>query len=297
MGRLGAQRTAPERDAVTRSGSGGVAADRADKKEVFVTRPTRLSLRPFVARVGYSASAGPPSAVREAVMPSGRVNVMVNIGGSSYGTYGADGLLRRHAAAIVGGATDTPTVIRPEPGIGVWADFRPAMAGAFVGSAGALDDVVDLEALWGAADTEQLRATLAAGLDPNAALVALEDALVAHLDPDRVSAPLAAAAGLLESGRSVGEVSSMLEVSPRRFGRLFHAQVGLAPKAFSRVQRFQRLLGLAAQAPSPDWAQLAAEAGYYDQAHLINDFRRITGVTPRSYLRAANRDHPNHMKL
>jgi AraC-like DNA-binding protein len=55
-------------------------------------------------------------------------------------------------------------------------------------------------------------------------------------------------------------------------------RVGLPPKRFSRVVRFQRVLRRVEGCP--DWAQLAIELGYFDQAHLIREFRTLFGCTP-----------------
>jgi AraC-like DNA-binding protein len=66
----------------------------------------------------------------------------------------------------------------------------------------------------------------------------------------------------------------------------FRQQVGLTPKRAARVSRFEHLLRrLAREQARPDWDQLAATAGYADQAHLIRDFRQFFGTSPTSHLR------------
>jgi transcriptional regulator GlxA family with amidase domain len=71
-------------------------------------------------------------------------------------------------------------------------------------------------------------------------------------------------------------------LSPRQFRRRCLEEAGLAPKQLSRVLRFRRALGLL-QSGAPAGAQLAAECGYYDQAHFIHDFREFSGQTPGAY--------------
>jgi hypothetical protein len=56
--------------------------------------------------------------------------------------------------------------------------------------------------------------------------------------------------------------------------------VGCTPKTLARIARFQRVLGLREGRPEWGWARVAVEAGYYDQAHLIGDYRRFAGLTP-----------------
>ena len=77
----------------------------------------------------------------------------------------------------------------------------------------------------------------------------------------------------------------------KHLGNLFQQQVGLSPKSLARVHRFrgalQLLDGANGQVP---WAALAEQCGYYDQSHLINEFRRFTGFSPVELVR---RDRPD----
>jgi len=61
--------------------------------------------------------------------------------------------------------------------------------------------------------------------------------------------------------------------------------VGLKPKLFNRVQRFQQVLTLAHRIAAHNWAQLALDYGYFDQSHLIRDFLAFSGLSPTDYLR------------
>jgi transcriptional regulator GlxA family with amidase domain len=73
-------------------------------------------------------------------------------------------------------------------------------------------------------------------------------------------------------------------VDSERLTRCFSQQIGLTPKRFARVRRFQRTLRRSAAEVVPvDWARLAAECGFYDQAHLIHEFRAHAGRTPLEY--------------
>jgi AraC-like DNA-binding protein len=58
----------------------------------------------------------------------------------------------------------------------------------------------------------------------------------------------------------------------------------VGPKAFARLARFHRALSAARDDRHASWARIAAATGYYDQAHLIDEFRTIAGVTPRALL-------------
>ncbi len=69
----------------------------------------------------------------------------------------------------------------------------------------------------------------------------------------------------------------------QRVRRAFTENVGVSPKEFARTVRLQRAVRMAAT--SCDWACIAADAGYYDQAHLIADFRRLVGLTPGAFFK------------
>jgi AraC-like DNA-binding protein len=67
---------------------------------------------------------------------------------------------------------------------------------------------------------------------------------------------------------------------------LFREHVGLTPKLFCRVRRFRAMLDQITKGRPVNWAKLAADCGYFDQAHLIRDFRAFAGITPVEYSRA-----------
>lgn len=82
----------------------------------------------------------------------------------------------------------------------------------------------------------------------------------------------------------IGRLCEELGWSRRRLVARFRDEVGLGPKAVARLFRFEHALELAAADPDPSWAEIALGAGYYDQSHLSNEFRAITGLTPRQYV-------------
>jgi AraC-like DNA-binding protein len=90
--------------------------------------------------------------------------------------------------------------------------------------------------------------------------------------------------------RRVREIQLDTGFSHTRFIQLFREQVGLTPKLFGRVRRFQALVSRIDKGLPIDWADLAADCGYFDQAHLIHDFRAFAGVTPLEYSKQATLD-------
>jgi len=80
---------------------------------------------------------------------------------------------------------------------------------------------------------------------------------------------------------SVSAVAAVLGLSERQFERRFLARVGITPKRFATLRRFERAVARASRAPSLTAAAL--DAGYYDQSHFIRDFRRFVGSSPRAH--------------
>jgi len=85
------------------------------------------------------------------------------------------------------------------------------------------------------------------------------------------------------NGALVRAVSRELGFSQRRFIQVFSSHVGLTPKMFCRILRFQRARVSAERLKAPDWAELAVACGYFDQSHLIKDFKEFSGSTPYVY--------------
>lgn len=86
---------------------------------------------------------------------------------------------------------------------------------------------------------------------------------------------------------SVDDVARRLDWNARTIHRQFIAGCGYGPKHFQRIMRMQAVLQAAQTATSPRLGELAAAAGYSDQAHMTRDFRDITGFTPAAYFASA----------
>lgn len=95
---------------------------------------------------------------------------------------------------------------------------------------------------------------------------------------------------------SVAAVVNRTGWSQRRFIAAFRDEVGLTPKLFCRVARFQEVVRRVHGRRQVDWAGLAASCGYYDQSHFIHDFQAFCGLSPSAYLREHG-PHQNHVPL
>jgi AraC-like DNA-binding protein len=83
---------------------------------------------------------------------------------------------------------------------------------------------------------------------------------------------------------SISSCCHSLGLSRQHLARLFQEYVGIGPKQFARVIRFQALLKNVRQTQKVNWTDEAATLGYYDQAHLISDFRQFSGTSPEKFI-------------
>jgi AraC-like DNA-binding protein len=95
---------------------------------------------------------------------------------------------------------------------------------------------------------------------------------------------------------SSAEVANKSGYSQRRFIEMFKNEVGLTPKHFQRLQRFRKVITAVQHKCVVDWTDLGLSLGYFDQAHLIHDFREFSGVTPAQYL-GLRTPFINHVRL
>lgn len=94
----------------------------------------------------------------------------------------------------------------------------------------------------------------------------------------------------------IGDVANATGYSMKHLSFVFKEHIGVTPKQVHRVARFQKILGALMTADRPDWAALALEYGYSDQAHFIRDFRALSGMTPTAYWSARSTD-PNYIAV
>jgi len=83
---------------------------------------------------------------------------------------------------------------------------------------------------------------------------------------------------------TISAITAQIGFSARHFNQLFRDQIGLTPKLFCRIQRFQQVLNLLSGKTQADWMDIVFTCGYFDQAHLIHDFRAFADCTPTEYL-------------
>ncbi len=160
--------------------------------------------------------------------------------------------------------------------------FAPGGFGHFFRApAGELtDQIVPLESL---SASSALVGRVANAPDVQTRLRIVENALNRRLLLDRPEPILAKVLDTIRLSQglvSIARLARLAGWSPRHLRRVFHESVGVGPKMFCRIIRFQHALRILRRRPAPDLLQAALDAGYYDQAHFVHDFHGFYGSSP-----------------
>jgi AraC-like DNA-binding protein len=230
---------------------------------------------------------------RERVLPNGKFQLVIDLSDSPH---------RKAAPPLVVG-------IRSEYGVIETAALQ-CMIGAVFCAGGArsllgasadefYNTEVPLDLVWGRAATV-LRDRLREARAPSERFRVLGAALLDRVEK-RLELHPAVQYALGEFQR-VPHIRSVLDVtrdaglSRRRFAQLFREQVGLTPKLYCRVHRFQAVVRRLTLGERVDWADVALAGGYCDQAHLAHEFRAFSGIPPGAWL-SGDRPFQNHVAI
>jgi AraC-like DNA-binding protein len=251
----------------------------------------------------YSEGAPQPHK-RERLLPNGEASIVFNLRDDDMRLYDVEHPERFVScglAGITGARTHCFAIDTASEDRVVGIQFRPGGAFPFfrVPAGEIANQSAPLDALWpGVAGV--IREQLLAASTPEAMFALLERSLVRQLvGPAELHPAIDFARRHICRAPHVATVSGVVDrigLSQRRFIEIFRDQVGLAPKAFCRVRRFQRVLEAVHRRNSVDWVQVALDGGYYDQAHFIHDFQSFSGLTPSTYLAMAT-EHLNHVPM
>jgi AraC-like DNA-binding protein len=195
-------------------------------------------------------------------------------------------------APVVAGPATRHTIVELATGTTlIGARFRPGWAASCLGLPmdQLLDKDVPLAELWGAR-AESLSEKILETDSTLAQLRALGAELTVQLSTAKVAHRSLQAAVTWLARYPVGRVHDLarfLGLSERQLHRHFRNAVGYGPKTFQRIMRLQRMLTASTNVLESSFglANLAADAGYADQAHMSREVRALTGAPPRSLLR------------
>ncbi len=246
----------------------------------------------------------PPAHRRERLMPDGSMQLVINLRKEAMRVYDRDDLGRELAIreALISGPRANYFVIDTATQVSlVGVHFKPGGAAPFLGLPAdeVRDQSIALEVFW-RRQAGVLRERLLAAATPEDKFRALEQVLL-----ERAARPLtrhpavAFALDALDAAPQTQRMADLIDrigYSQRRFIQLFRGEIGLTPKLYARVQRFQRVMKLLHRAETVDWTELALACGYFDQAHFIKEFRGFSGLSPSAYL-SSRGDRLNHVAI
>ena len=230
-----------------------------------------------------------PDRPRERILPDGTSELVINLQDVPRKLFDAErpGRYQSFRRAWLSGPSSESKMIDALPDSSLMgARFRPGGLAPFLSEP--VDEVanrvIELDALWGPAN--RIREQLLEEATPESRIARLESILLGLLGP-RAADPVAMRAlALFDKAPRVARVETVageLGFSHKHFVARFRAAVGLNPKLYCRLLRFRRALAEVHSRPEVDWAEIALESGYYDQAHFNRDFREFSGLTPSSY--------------
>ena len=257
---------------------------------MFHTQPPSRPIADFVERL-WLHQGSVPSGALDRVLPCGREEILINLSDGELRCYHDNGRLNgRTPGPIFSGLHRGAYLIdtRQQSAI-MGVHFKPGGAWCLLGlPVGELTDTRVAMADLLPGETRQLMDRLMQAGCPRDRLGILDAALVARRL--KKSKPLHSAVAWASHQISrypetvrIGHLAEESGISNKRFSELFTRQIGLNPKTFARLRRFQETVIRVHATRDPDWCGLALAMGYADQAHLIRDFRAFSGLTPAAY--------------
>jgi AraC-like DNA-binding protein len=153
------------------------------------------------------------------------------------------------------------------------------------------DRVVDADLLWGN-DFAYLRERLLEIKEIPGKFATVESFLLKHFQNRLVLNPAVdfAMSEIIRQPDQINfaNMSRKIGYSQKHFIGMFKRQVGISPKAYLKIIRFQKAISEIEQHKEVNWTIISQDCGFYDQAHFINDFKYFSGFTPEEYVRMKN---------
>jgi AraC-like DNA-binding protein len=246
-----------------------------------------------------AGAAVAPEITKEAILPDGCAHLVINLSENRIGLYEQieSRLLTALGGSIFCGPRSSPYAILPAAAAVIGVLFRPG--GVFRLLSAPTEEFKNVQVPLELVIGGDVRERLIAAATPVARFLLLEKFLLLQLQRSlslHRAVRYAVSAFEHDAFSTVADVLDKIGLSERRFSRIFSEQVGLTPKLFQRVRRFQRTMASLPSHGEVDWAATATANGYYDQAHLINDFRSFSSVTPSDFF-ASRIVQRNHLPL
>jgi AraC-like DNA-binding protein len=258
---------------------------------IFRLRQPSPPLRPFVENFWYHQDQS-SSHSYERLLPDGAIELIFDLTETAKRWVDSDTprQFRKVRGSWISGQHSRHIVIEAvKKSCMIGARFRPGGAYPFldVPVSDLNDDVIEMDGVWGTG-AARLRERLVEACSIEERFDVLERALLLRAG-DKLLPDPALRCALERLTREPGEVgiralADGVGMSQKCLVRTFEEKVGLKPKTFARVMRFQTVLKKVERESRVSWSFIAGEAGYYDQAHFIREFEALSGLRPSQYL-------------
>ncbi len=251
----------------------------------------QLPLARFVENIWYVESSDPEHS-REKLLPDGAIELIIDLDSRPKKLFSDEtstAQIRSCKKAWISGERTRYIVIGTENACMIGIRFRPGGAYPFFRFpiSELNESVIELDLIWGALVNE-IRDQLLELETPEARLATLESFLLRQvqrsLEPNRI---ISFAVNQLQHSPqflAIRDLAGTIGITQKHLISQFEKVVGLRPKSFSRVCKFQKVLNLIEQRKQVEWLDIAHECGYYDQAHFIKEFHTFSGLNPSAYL-------------
>ncbi len=250
-------------------------------------------LRSLVDRFWALETLDTDPAMPSPVLPDGHVEVMLHLG-APFAEVGPDGVDHTQATVLLGAQmTAAARLVTRPSALVVGARLRPYAAALLTGVpqhqlTGHIHDLAAVDRSLALKLSQHLAGRHDVWDAMNAFEVVLFAAFAARIETSALlpTPALMHAVSVATTAHGlvrVDELASVARVTPRQLERQFALHVGLSPKRFLRILRFQHVIGALREPAPSNWPDLAVQHGFYDQAHFINDFRSFTGETPGAW--------------
>jgi len=249
----------------------------------YLERAVSPRLAPFVECV-WTAWNPRSSGAPERIVPDGCPELIVHLGDAFARRVGTR--WQRQPRAFLAGTLTRPWMVKSgRRALTVGLRFRPAGFTALFGGslAGTADREIPIDGLLGAAGRD-LVARLGRAQSAPRRLDAAAAWLLEHTEPEaaRTLSSSAVASIVKARGRArIDEIADRLQCTRRQLERSFARDLGIGPKIYARIVRLNAVLARLDETERASAVDLALESGYFDQAHLLRDFRLIAGRSPR----------------
>jgi AraC-like DNA-binding protein len=271
---------------------------------VYLEHKPAPPLSSFIQALWYAKGYRVPHQ-RERVFPNGSIQVVMNLAHDyllDCGREAGNDEVTRMPASLIAGVhseymvidtSDLEEIIGMQFWPGGFVPFFAIPADEFSNAQ------ISLEAVWGR-EACDLRNRVREATSPPEKFRVLESTMLARAQGRLVRH--CAVTFALQQFQSfphtsrIADVTEHVGLSSRRFAQVFREQVGVTPKFYCRIRRFQQAIRQISLGHDVNWTEIALSCGYFDQSHFVNDFRAFSGINPTTYV-ASRLQWLNHVPL